>query len=52
MDPDGMLKGWKRKVRNTRAISSASMTTLMVSHTPPCLAFSLALRSATLMAPS
>src|SRR6478752_864577 len=30
-----MLNGWNRKVRTTRAISSAWTTTLIVSRTPP-----------------
>src|SRR5208282_5349418 len=33
-EPEGMLNGWKRSVRTTSAISSASMMTLTVSHQP------------------
>src|SRR5215207_4911410 len=34
-EPDGMLNGWNRTVRTTRAISRACRTTLMVSQRPP-----------------
>ena len=34
-EPDGMLKGWNRKVRMTNAISSAWTMTFTVSIRPP-----------------
>src|SRR5215510_6967945 len=39
MEPEGMLKGWNKKVRMTSAMINAWMITRMVSPMPPSLRF-------------